>query len=252
MFGRFSAIAWERDYRRTVADAFSRVPFYRDQWVAAGHELEEPVPTPSEELTGQLHRLCPFAAPYDPAREPSLWIGAADELREALALTGAPRSAPVLEVRQAVLDRRTLGRRGPRYGVLLATGARVVHERRRRELNAPALDVARQAGAAVLVGEQEQITRFLPELDGVDVTPIAHGEAVAFDPHLGYFGARASCGGLHLLWRRFHVKQSGAGPCVTALRRRRPTLAGIVPAGRERDVTGLCREHGTPILGVTP
>src|SRR5688500_15192165 len=131
---RFSAAAWERAYRRTVRAAFSSVPFYRDQWVRAGRALDEPVPTLSADLSGQLHRLCPFARPHDPGAEASPWIGPAGELRAALAVVGAGGRAPVLEVRRAVLDRRALGLTR-RYGVLLDPGAEVVHERRRRELN---------------------------------------------------------------------------------------------------------------------
>lgn len=255
MFARFSAASWERAYRRAAALAFSRVPFYRDQWVAAGRALDEPEPTPTAELAGQLHRLCPFAEPYDPAREPSLWIGEAAALREALALAGVPGRAPVLEVRPAVLDRRTLGRGGPRYGVLLGPGARVVHERRRRELNAAAVELATRAGRAVVVGERPALDALLPELAGAEVTAVervtlgaaADGGALVHDPHLGYYAARASCGRIHLLWRRFHARPVGDAPAVSALRRRRPVLVGVVPDGR--GTPGSCPEHGTPILG---
>ena len=75
MPARFPAARWERAYRALVTSAFRRVPFYRDQWVAAGRALARPEPTPSAALAGQLHRLCPFAQPFDPAAEPSLWIG---------------------------------------------------------------------------------------------------------------------------------------------------------------------------------
>ncbi|NRQ38766.1 hypothetical protein HII36_44130 [Nonomuraea sp. NN258] len=91
---------------------------------------------------------------------------------------------PVLEVRPAVLDRRALGPwwsgpwwggpwwGGPRYGVLLAPGAKVVDERRRRALNAPALALATAAGRAIVVGERAALDALLPDLDGVQVTPV--------------------------------------------------------------------------------
>ncbi|NRQ38324.1 hypothetical protein HII36_41830, partial [Nonomuraea sp. NN258] len=84
----FSAGRWERAYRRVAALAFARVPFYRDQWVAAGRSLDVPLPTPSAALAGELHRLCPFARPFDAAAEPSPWIGAPRVLRDALVLAG--------------------------------------------------------------------------------------------------------------------------------------------------------------------
>ncbi|GAA3545608.1 hypothetical protein GCM10022419_027330 [Nonomuraea rosea] len=274
MPAEFSAARWERAYRRMAWTAFRRVPFYRDQWVAAGRELDEPECVPSAGLTGELHRLCPFARPFDAAGEPSAWIGDGLDLREALALAGAPRRAPVLEVRAAVLDRRRLGLGGPRYGVLLAPGAKVVDEERRRALNAAALGLAAGAGRAVLVGERPALDLLLPELDAVQVTVVERttaGEAartttarertpaqeaepgaglgVVHDPHLGYFAATVpACGRTHVLWRRFHARHTGGTLAVTALRRTRPVLAGVVPDGADALTLAACPEHGTPIV----
>lgn len=225
----------DRAYRRVVRHAFARVPFYRDQWVAAGRALDEPAPVPSAALAGQEHRLCPFARPFDPSREPSLWIEGS--LREALSVVGAPRRVPVLEVRQAVLDRR-------RYGVLLSEDALVVDETRRRELNAEALG---RASRVVVVGESA------PPLPGVEVTllrrvTLGHAEDgdLVHDPHLGYFAARASCGRIHLLGRRFHAQ--GHPPALTALRSRRPTLVAVIPDDPGQTRLASCAEHGTPIF----
>lgn len=258
MSAEFSARAWDLAYRRVVGHAFRRVPFYRDQWVAAGRALDEPEPTPSAALAGQLHRLCPFARPFDPAGEPSLWIGEARILREALTLVGAPRRTPVLEVRPAVLDRRTLGPGGPRYGVLLGPDAKVVNEARRRALNAEALELATAAGRAVVVGDRQALDEVLPRLDGVDVTTVERvslaqataGEngTLVHDPHLGYFAGRASCGRIHLLWRRFHARRAGQVTTVSALRRR-PVLVDVIPDDPPSGHTpGTCPEHGTPII----
>ncbi|NUW34396.1 hypothetical protein HTZ77_23585 [Nonomuraea sp. SMC257] len=183
----FSVRRWERARRRVVATAFLRVPFYRDQWAAAGRALAEPEPTPSAALADQLHRLCPFARPFDPSLEPSPWIGDGRDLRDALALAGAPRRAPVLEVRPAVLDRRTLAGGvlpwggGRRYGVLLAPGARVVDGARRRALDAAALGLAAEAGQAIVVGERAALDAVLPQLEGVRVCAVERvplGQAV--------------------------------------------------------------------------
>jgi hypothetical protein len=283
MPGRFAAARWERAYRRVVGTAFGRVPFYRDQWAAAGRALDEPEPTPSAARAGQPHRLCPFALPFDASQEPSLWISDGRELRDVLALTGAPRRTPVLEVRPAVLERRTLTLAGPRYGVLLAPDARVVDEDRRRALNAAAHELASRAGRAIVVGERSALDAIVPELDEVQVhaverTTVAlavrdaqpmgtragavrdarRGDArddrhvVVHDPHLGYFaGVHPACGRIHLLWRRFHARPAGRAVAVTALRRRRPVLVGVVPDGAEALdtlITAGCPEHGTPIL----
>ncbi|MDA0638410.1 hypothetical protein OUY22_33815 [Nonomuraea sp. MCN248] len=257
MPAEFSPARWERAYRATVGRAFARVPFYRDQWVEAARALDEPAPTPSAALAGQLHRLCPFARPFDASREPSAWIGDGRDLREALLMAGAPRRAPVLETRPAVLDRRALGRGGPRYGVLLPPGANVVSESRRRALNSPALRLARDAGQATLVGEPEALDAFLPELDGVRVTAVARlpigravrEQGVAHDPHLGYLAATApDCGATHLLWRRFHARLSGGTPAVTALRRSRPYLVGVIPEGADGLTLATCPDHATPIF----
>ncbi|MEV0625202.1 hypothetical protein [Nonomuraea wenchangensis] len=253
--GGFSGVLWRLAYRRAVRAAFARVPFYRDQWVRAGRELGEPEPTPSADLAGQLHRLCPFGAPYDAGAEPSLWIGPAADLRAALRTAGVRGRAPVLEVGPAVLDRRALG---PfrRYGVLLAAGAKVRNERRRRELNEPALRLAAGAGRAVLVGERAAVAEFLPALAGIETRVLIRGNLNAdgeliHDPHLGYYAARAGCGHLHLLWRRFHARTTADGtPAVTALRRRRPVLVDVVPDGAA--TLGRCPVHGAPTLGVLP
>ncbi|MEV0147996.1 MULTISPECIES: hypothetical protein [unclassified Nonomuraea] len=257
MRAEFSAARWERAYRRVVETAFLRVPFYRDQWVAAGRALDEPEPTPSAALTGRLHRLCPFARPYDPSREPPPWIGDGRDLREALALVAVPRRAPVLEVRAAVLDRRALGWTGPRYGVVLGPDAKVVDDRRRRELNQAALALATDAGQAVLVGERAAFEAILPELDGVRVVTVERMTAaravrergIAYDPYLGYFAATVpGCGRTHLLWRRFHARPAGGTVAVTALRRARPVLLDVIPAGAGALTVASCPRHGVPIV----
>ncbi|MFI6453011.1 hypothetical protein ACIBF6_15790 [Streptosporangium amethystogenes] len=261
----FSAARWERAYRRIVKTAFLRVPFYRDQWVSAGRALDEPEPTPSAALTGQLHRLCPFAQPFDASREPSLWIDEGRELRDALSLVGAPSRTPVLEVRAATLDRRALPRGvlsawiGPRYGVLLPPGAKVLDEGRRRALNTDALHIAAEAGRATLIGERAALDALLPELDGIEVNIVermtaAHAvrskrAGVVHDPHLGYFAASATtCGRIHLLWRHFHAHPAGRALTVTALRRTRPTLVNVIPDDSGSLITAVCPEHGAPIV----
>ncbi|WP_336204418.1 hypothetical protein [Nonomuraea sp. LPB2021202275-12-8] len=256
---RFSPARWERAYRGVVRTAFGQVPFYRDQWVAAGRALDDPEAVPSAALTGQSHRLCPFARPFDASQEPSLWIGDGRDLRDALALAGAPRRTPVLEVRSAVLDRRALTPAGPRYGVLLAPDAPVVDEARRGALNATALGLATRAGQAIVVGERPALDAILPELHGVRVHAVERMDVaravresrpgVVHDPHLGYFaGIHPGCGRTHLLWHRFHARPAGRATAVTALRRRRPVLAGVVPDGAEALGTAACPEHGTPIV----
>ncbi|MEQ4717522.1 hypothetical protein [Nonomuraea sp. B19D2] len=257
MLAEFSAVRWERAYRRVAGTAFLRVPFYRDQWVAAGQALNEPEPTRSAALAGQLHRLCPFARPYDPSREPSPWIGDGRDLRAALAMVAVPRRVPVLEVRAAVLDRRALGWNGPRYGVVLAPDANVVDDGRRRKLNLAALALAADAGQAILVGERSALDAVLPEFGGIRVITVermtaaraVQEQGVAYDPHLGYFAATVhGCGKTHLLWRRFHARPAGGMLAVTALRRTRPVLLDVVPDGGDTLTTAACPRHGTPII----
>jgi hypothetical protein len=263
--GRFSARAWEETFRRVVTRAFHEVPFYREQWAVAGRVLPEPEPVQSRELIDQLFRLCPLSRPFRPAREPSLWTGELRGLRAAAQLTtGAPRGTLLLEVREAMLDRR-MG--GPRYGVVLPPGARTAGEGRRCALNRIAATLAARAGRALVVGSPQELAEVLPELRAaagrpaglelIGVPRMTLGQAVrerqapmlAHDPCLGYVAARVpTCGRIHLLWREFHARADGGAVTVTALRRRRPTLVNVIPADSTRLTRRICPEHRSPVI----
>lgn len=262
---RFSADRWEAARRRVVDRAFREVPFYREQWAAAGRVLAEPVPVASADLAAQQFRLCPLTRPWLPARMPSLWTGDPAALLAALRLAGvAARRLPVIEIRSAMVDWRSLGRLGPPYAAMLPPGADVVDEERRRLLNAPAATLAARAGRVLVVGTDVELAAAARELDGAEVVPVRRGTVaevldatreatasdpcLAHDPCLGPLGATApGCGRLHLLWRRFHAREEDGALLVTALRRR-PALCSVVPAGSAGVTVGRCPEHGTATL----
>ncbi|MBW8481174.1 hypothetical protein [Actinomadura parmotrematis] len=261
----FSPARWDAARRRTVARAFREVPFYREQWAAAGRELDDVVPVPAALLTDQAFRLCPLGRPYGPAREPSLWTGGAAALRAALRTAGVPaRGVPVLEVRDAMLDRGRLGRTGPAYGVLLSPGADVLDEERRALLDARAVRLAARAGRAVVVDVPATLeasaaaladaagpgvrVRALPRAD-VATALALDGPVLLHDLVVGYYGARApGCGRLHVLWRHHHARAAGGRLEITDLRRRRPTLCGVVPGGADGTAVPVCPEHGVPVI----
>jgi hypothetical protein len=69
------------------------------------------------------------------------------------------------------------------------------------------------------------------------------------DPCLGYFAVRVpACGRVHLLWRRYHARTGDGSVMVTALRRRRPTLVNVIPAGPGCTTLRFCPEHASPLI----
>jgi hypothetical protein len=256
----FSPAGWEARYARAAERAFRQVPFYREQWAAAGHPLRDPVPVAAAELQEQLFRLCPLARPHRPEREPSLWIGDPADLRRALAIAGAlATGAAVLEVRGAIVDWRDLGRRGPRYAPVLAADAPIADPARRTALNAEAAAFAAAAGAAVVVGSPAELAVVLGELSGTArLLPLPRvtldgagdgGPALLHDRHLGYLGAWVrACGRFHLDWRHVHARADQGGVLITKLRQTRPTLVNVRPAGAGRAAVQVCPLHGTPAL----
>lgn len=254
----FSPHRWEAAYRHAARRAFRTVPFYREQWAAAGRPLRDPVPVEAGELRTQLFRLCPLARPHRPGREPSLWTGDPRDLRAALALAGAlPAGLPVLEVRPALVDWTELGRGGPRYAPVLSPGAVVADPARRAALNARAVALAGATGA-VLVGAPDELHAVLAELGVAARTVLrlrpgqpapGHGPAVLHDPQLGYLGARVrSCGRFHLDHARYHARADPDGVLVTKLRQTRPTLVNVRPAGARTVTVRYCPDHHSPTL----
>jgi hypothetical protein len=248
---KFVADRSASSYRRVAARAFRRVPFYREQWAVAGRTLEDPEPVPADALTDQLFRLCPLGRPWRPGAEPSLWIEDRTALRQAVRMVSDVRT--VLEVRSSFLDRTSLGR-GVRYAVVLPPGADTVDEERRRTLNRRAETLP---GGSVLIGSPRELAAVGDEIAGAPVPRLSlraalDGDAVALvhDRRLGYYAARRpSCGRLHLLWRRFHLRLDDEGtPMITDLHRTRPTLVNIVPAGAPPISAGHCPDHDGPVL----
>lgn len=259
---------WDAARRSVVGRAFREVPYYREQWAIAGEALTEPVPVASDHLVDQAFRLCPLSRPWLPDKEPSPWTGDPEVLAEMLRLAGVTRrGVPVIEVRPSMVDWTSLGHGGPRYAAMLPPGADVVDEERRLLLNAPATALAARAGSALLVGGPGEVAAVRSELGPeVDVTPVIRGTVgdvaragsrpgdparLACDPCLGYLGATVpSCGNLHPLWRRHHLRTENGALLVTALQRR-PALCSVVPAGSSGVTVGSCEEHRSAILLIT-
>ncbi|MFN2468232.1 MAG: hypothetical protein ABR521_08925 [Gaiellaceae bacterium] len=276
----FGERRWDRRRQAAVERAFAEVPYYREQWASAGRALSEPVPVRAADLSEELFRLCPLRSPWDPRREPTLWIGDLTALADALTLAGArPRRLPVLEVRLAVVDSTRLGRVGAPYGVLLAPDADVAGDARRLALQLGSLKLALDHGRAVVVGAPTELPAVMRSaeaaLGGVDVRwslvpRLTLAEAagadggceqrsgadggreerfVVHDPYLGYVAARSpDCGEVHLLWNRIHARPSQDGLLFTRIRDRRPTLVNVIPVHGGFSTVSRCRAHGTPVL----
>lgn len=258
----------ERRYRRAVRRAFARVAFYRDQWAAAGRVIGEPVPTPVAALPAPAWSLYPFAWPWSADLEPP--PATLRPLAQALWLAGCRDRRPVLEVREALLDRRWLPRRGARrratYRGLLSATAVVASPQRRVELNQAALAAAATAGAGWVVGGPAELAA-LPELSGGWLRPVHRlpvaaagaGEppdpavpALLYEPALGYLGARVvECGQFHLC-RGVYARVRAGALTLSLVRSRRPTLLDIVPPGATGLAVGRCQRHGRPVLTASP
>jgi hypothetical protein len=256
----------QRRYRRATRRAFARVTFYREQCAAAGRLLDEPEPTPVTALPQPPHTLCPFARPWSAEREPSLWTPSLAPLAAALRIAGCRGSAPVLEVRDALLDhdrlprRYGLGRR-PAYRVLLSGAATVASPQRRDDLNREALTVAQTAGSGWVVVDPAALAD-LPEvasglLRPVHRVPVAAVAAQAssdspvllYEPPLGYLGGRdPNCGHFHLDSPRVFARERNGLLTLSFPRSRRPTLLDIVPTGGDTVTAGRCPHHGVPVL----
>ncbi|MFG2005176.1 hypothetical protein ACGFNU_39135 [Spirillospora sp. NPDC048911] len=169
------------------------------------------------------------------------------------------RWTAVLEVRDAMIDRRWLGRGVP-YAALLSPKADVVNEERRAALNRRATELA--TSGAVIVGTRNELADVLPEIGAASLRVLHRagladalgmaGPVVAYDPVLGYYAARMpSCGHLHLLWRLFHARVADGALQLTALRRRRPVLCNVIPVDAAGAAVERCPRHHTPILTTT-
>lgn len=251
-----------RQYQRAVRRAFAQVTFYREQCAAAGRLLTEPVPTPADALPQPPHTLCPFAQPWSPEREPSLWTPTLRPLARALWLAGCRERLPVLEVRQALLDRDRLPRRHrlrpTAYRVLLSPTAVVSADAHRAALNQHALAV----GAAWVVGSPDELAAAVPAGDrfrpvhrlpvaAVTGTAATDVPVVLYEPMLGYLGARVpQCRQFHLDAPRVYARERDGTVSFSLPRSRRPTMLDIVPAGADRVTVQPCPRHGTPTLAV--
>lgn len=250
-----------------IDHAFRSVPFYREQWARGQRVLPEPLPVPGQDLAEQLFRLCPVTRPWKPNREPSLWLGDAHALADALALIGVlHRRTPVLEVRRAMVDWRRLDIVGSPYGVLLSPGADV-RPAGRLTLQLRALRLAQVHGGATVVGSPSELTGVIrgaeealggPSLKWKPVHRLTLAEAqstlavvptVVHDPYLGYLGSRGpECGQIHLLWKRVHCSPTVHGLAFTRLRGHRPTLVNVLPVNPGFSRVERCDVHGTPVL----
>lgn len=263
-----------RQYDRAVRRAFARVTFYRDQCATAGRLLAAPVPTPLAALPQPPHTLCPFARPWSPGREPSLWTPTLLPLSRALVLAGCRGRWPVLEVRESLLDHQRLPRfawwpwppRRPAYRVLLSATAVVASEAHRAAVNRHACTVADRSGGLVvgapaelteLVGTDLARLRPVHRLRVADFVHMAPGQetdpdaapAVLYEPMLGYLGARVlGCGAFHIDRPRVYARTRGQVVSFSLPGSRRPTLLDIVPPGADLVTLGRCPRHGAPVL----
>jgi hypothetical protein len=254
-----------RRYRRAVRRGFSTVTFYREQCAAAGVILGEPRPTQAADLPDPPHTLCPFARPWRGAFEPPLWLHGPAALARALRLAGCGGSTPVLEVRDALLDRTHLPGGAPllrrrRYAVLLAPHSLVASPARRVELNAETLALAATAETTWVVGSPDELGS-MPELREPGLRPVyrmpvsaaptmpVEGPVLLYEPPLGYLGALVpACQGFHLDWRRVHARERDGTVTFSLLHERRPTLLDIVPSGADGLLVDDCHRHGSPVL----
>jgi hypothetical protein len=253
-------------YERAARRAFARVTFYREQCADAGRLLAEPVPTAVSALPDPPHTLCPFTRPWSADREPSLWTPSPGPLARVLRMAGCREPAPVLEVREALLDTTRLPRLRPlrprpAYRVLLSPTAIVASEDRRAQLNREALAVAEAAGTAWVVASPPELTA-LPEaasamLHPVHRVPVAavadHASSdvptVLHEPRLGYLGARSpACGEFHLDVGRVYARERDGALSLSFPRSRRPTLLDMLPPGAETVTLAPCPRHGTPVV----
>jgi hypothetical protein len=256
----------QRRYRRAVRRAFAQVTFYREQCAAAGQMLAEPTPTLADRLPQPPHTLCPFARPWSPEREPSLWTPALHPLARALRMAGCYDGAPVLEVRDALLDYVRLPRLHPfgsaiAYQVLLSPTAIVASDARRTELNREALALAESAGVGWVVGHPDELAA-TPEalnehLRPVHRLPVSAVAAAAtievptllYEPMLGYLGALVpQCRQFHLDIPRVYARERDGSVSISLPRSRRPTLLDIVPRGADLVMVDRCARHGAPTL----
>lgn len=256
-----------RRYARASRRAFGEVLFYREQWAAAGAVLAEPTPTATADLPQPPHTLCPFARPWSPAREPSLWTPTGRPLARALRLAGCDPRRAVLEICPALRDSDRLPRAGfalarARYGVLLGPSAVVASAAHRLALNRAAL--ASVTGPAWLVGTAGELADVTEWAAGDDaagrplhpVVRLAPGDPVPptgpvllHDPHLGYLGARRrDCAELHLDHARVDAREHSGRVAFSLPGRRRPTLLALLPPGAARVVLTTCPRHGGPVL----
>jgi hypothetical protein len=262
----FRADRQARRHRRAVRRAFAEVTFYREQWAMADSPLDDPVPTAVTDLPDPPHTLTPFARPWSPAREPSVWTPDPAALAAALRLAGCGGRgrATVLEVRDALLDQHRLPGRfgGPAYGVLLSASAIVADTARAEERNVKTLAQAAARGRVWVVGAPADLSA-LPgladgRLDTVHRVPVSFVEhpadggerpVVLHDPVLGYVGARVpDCGRFHVDWQRVHVRERAGVVTFSLLGRRRPTLLEMCPSGVDRLRVAICARHATPVL----
>lgn len=246
--------------------AFAEVPHYRERWVRDGVRLAAATPAPVSVLAADLPRLVPFARPWTATEEPPLDIGDSHGLAGALRIAGLLSfRRPVIEARAALVDWSFVGhaRHGSTHVTMLRPDADVASPERRHELNEPARRVAATPGGCVLVCDPDAMAKLVAELAGdapspepvqvERVTPaaaVASGaeHVVAHDRLLGYLGARASCGLVHLDHERVFAEVVDGVLAVSVDVSRRPTLLAVVPDDAAGLAVGACAEHGVPVL----
>ncbi|MFD0556015.1 hypothetical protein FB566_1236 [Stackebrandtia endophytica] len=239
----------DRRYERLSRLAYQRVPYYREEWAAAGTVAPEAAPVPMAALASG-HRFVPIGA------DTTAVLPSPVDLFETLSLSERYTPDDVLfDVQPGLRDVEFIGpKRTGRYRVLLAADADVDPTASVDPREATAAEYTRSA-RPVLLADPDQLAalreRGVPIGDRVlrrgDFDDLAELD-VLWTVELGYLGARRiSCGRVHIR-PGVDVRLLGSTTVFTRLDRQNPTLLHIAPAVPV--ALSPCSHHAEPALTV--
>jgi len=242
----------DRRYERLSRLAYQRVPYYREEWAAAGTAKPVATPVPVAALAAD-HRFVPIGA------DSSSPVPSLDDLFETLSLSERHTADDTLfDVQSGLRDVEFIApKRTGRYQVLLAADA---------DVDPTAVVDPREATATrysastrpLLLADPAQTTalreRGVPIGDRVlrrgGFDDLAELD-VLWETNLGYLGARRpSCGLVHVR-PGIDVRLLGSTPVFTRLDRENPTLLHVAAADLDsQSPVALisCPSHPEPAL----